>query len=177
MGCFLLPKSACEDMEQIIAKFWWQKGQGKRGIHWCSWSNLCELKEFGGLGYRSFVKFNLALLAKQGWRLIENPKSLLTQNLRAKYFPNSDFLNSELRNSPSYTRKSIWAAKGLLKSGLCWRVGNGRNIRIETDVWVPNANNLYIKQKVRGPNLVMVANLIDSNTSSWKSELIKNTFF
>lgn len=134
MGCFLLPKSVCKDMEQIIAKFWWRKGKGKRGIHWCSWSNLCELKEFGGLGFRNFAKFNLSLLAKQGWRLIENPKSLLAQTLRAKYFPNSDFLNSELGNSPSYTLKCIWAAKGLLKSGLVWRVRNGHNIRIEADV-------------------------------------------
>lgn len=36
MACFLLPKSICEEMEQIIANFWWQKGYGKRGIHWCS---------------------------------------------------------------------------------------------------------------------------------------------
>ncbi|KAG8496161.1 hypothetical protein CXB51_009002 [Gossypium anomalum] len=176
MGCFLLPKSICEDMEQIIAKFWWQKGQEKRGVHWCAWSNLCKLKEFGGLGFRNFAKFNLALLAKQGWRLIENPKSLLGQTLKAKCSPNSDFLNSELGNLPSYTWKSIWAAKELLKSGLVWRVGNGHNIRIEADVWVPNADSLHINHRVRGQNLVMVANLIDSNTSSWKAELIKSTF-
>lgn len=34
----------------------------------------------------------------------------------------------------SYTLKCIWAAKGLLKSGLVWRVRNGHNIRIEADV-------------------------------------------
>ncbi|KAH1122927.1 hypothetical protein J1N35_006087 [Gossypium stocksii] len=31
MGYFLLPKSVCVEMEQIIAKFWWQKGYEKRG--------------------------------------------------------------------------------------------------------------------------------------------------
>ncbi|KAH1108221.1 hypothetical protein J1N35_011989 [Gossypium stocksii] len=107
MGCFLLPKSVCEDMKRIIAKFWWQKSFGKRGIHWCSWNSLCELKEFGGLGFRNFAKFNLALLAKQGWRLLENPNSPLAQTLKAKYYPNSDFLNSELGNLLSYTWKSI----------------------------------------------------------------------
>ncbi|KAH1063849.1 hypothetical protein J1N35_028836 [Gossypium stocksii] len=56
--------NVCKDMERIIAKFWWQKSHGKRRIHWCSWSSLCELKEFGRLGYRNFAKFNMALLAK-----------------------------------------------------------------------------------------------------------------
>lgn len=43
---------------------------------------------------------------------------------------------------PSYTWKSIWAAKRLLLSGLSWRVGDGSNIKIEEDAWVPNANGL-----------------------------------
>ena len=47
----------------------------------------------------------------------------------------------------SYTWKSIWAAKGLLLSGLYWRVGTGRDIRIEDDGWVPNVEGLgLVKQ-------------------------------
>ncbi|KAA3472944.1 reverse transcriptase [Gossypium australe] len=114
---------------------------------------LCELKEFGGIGYRNFAKFNLALIAKQGWRLIENLKSLLAQTLKAKYHLNSDFLNSELGNLPSYTWKSIWAVKGLLLTRLCWKVGNGRDIRIEDDIWVPNAEGLHIQQMVKRQNI------------------------
>ncbi|KAK5839066.1 hypothetical protein PVK06_007824 [Gossypium arboreum] len=50
----------------IVARFWWQKGHGKKGIHWCTWKNLCALKENGGLGFRNFGHFNIALLDKQG---------------------------------------------------------------------------------------------------------------
>lgn len=64
MSCFLLPLSICHEMEQLMANFWWRKGQGRCGIHWCPWSQLCELKDDGGLGYRNLAKFNLALLAK-----------------------------------------------------------------------------------------------------------------
>ncbi|KAA3484647.1 reverse transcriptase [Gossypium australe] len=35
MNCFLLPKSFCEELEAIFAKFWWQHGKKKKGIHWC----------------------------------------------------------------------------------------------------------------------------------------------
>lgn len=100
------------------------------------------MKENGDLDYRCLAKFNLALLAKQGWRLIVNPNSLLGRTLKAKYHPNFDFLHSELGNIPAYTWKSIWAAKGLLLSGLYWRVGTGRDIRIEDDGWVPNVEGL-----------------------------------
>lgn len=130
MACFLLPKSLCEDLEGIVARFWWQKNRGKKGIHWCSWKNLCFLKENSGLGFRNFNQFNIALLAKQGWRLFNNPNSLLARVLKAKYYPRSSFLNSQLGNLPSLTWRSIWAAKRLLLNGLTWRVGRGDSISI-----------------------------------------------
>ncbi|KAA3481092.1 reverse transcriptase [Gossypium australe] len=30
-----------------VMKWKWQKGYGKKGIHWCSWKNMCFLKENG----------------------------------------------------------------------------------------------------------------------------------
>jgi hypothetical protein len=36
-------------------------------------------KAVGGLGFRALVLFNQALVAKQGWRLIQNLSSLLAQ--------------------------------------------------------------------------------------------------
>lgn len=87
MACFLLPRSSCKELESIVAKFWWQKGKGNKGIHWCTWENLCSFKECGGLGFRDFGQFNIALLAKQGWRLINYPDSLLARVLKKKIFP------------------------------------------------------------------------------------------
>lgn len=34
IGCFLLPKSLCNELEAIVAKFWWQKSFGKASVHW-----------------------------------------------------------------------------------------------------------------------------------------------
>ena len=44
---------------------------------WLSWEKLCEPKECGGKGFRQLKYFNLALLAKQGWRLQTSHNSLL----------------------------------------------------------------------------------------------------
>ena len=41
--------------------------------------------------FRDFETFNQAVLAKQGWRLLQNPRSLTQEVLRAKYFPEETF--------------------------------------------------------------------------------------
>lgn len=64
MNCFLMPKSLCTEIESLFANYWRKKGKERRGIHWCTWKNLCQLKDLGGMGSRDMAKFNLALLAK-----------------------------------------------------------------------------------------------------------------
>lgn len=63
MNCFLLPKTFCEDLHRILARFWWEDTEESRRIHWHSWENLCRPKLDGGLGFLSLYEFNLALLA------------------------------------------------------------------------------------------------------------------
>ncbi|KAH1072989.1 hypothetical protein J1N35_025317 [Gossypium stocksii] len=65
MAYFLLPNLLCDNLDSIITNFLWQKGHGKKGIHWCYWRNLCTLKENDGLGFRNLGQFNITLVAKQ----------------------------------------------------------------------------------------------------------------
>jgi hypothetical protein len=96
-------------------------------------------KKRGGLGFRDLEWFNLAFLAKQGWRLIKKLDSLAPKILKEKYHPNGSFLGAELGRHPSFIWRSIWNARKLLVEGLIWRVGDGSQIGIWRDRWVPMA--------------------------------------
>ncbi|XP_017647956.1 uncharacterized mitochondrial protein AtMg00310-like [Gossypium arboreum] len=136
MAYFLLPKSLCVELEAVITKFWWQKGHDKKDIHWCTWKELCSLKEDGGLGFRNLATCNVALLEKKGWHFINFPNSLLARVLKEKYYLNLDFYNARLGTLPSLTWKSVWATRGLLEKGICWRFGKGNHIFVWDNLWI-----------------------------------------
>ncbi|XP_060965141.1 uncharacterized protein LOC133034132 [Cannabis sativa] len=138
MSCFRLPASTCQKIEKLMAQFWWgSMGKGSK-IHWKSWRTLCSSKFFGGLGFRSLVSHNQAMLAKQAWRVFSNPTSLLATVLKAKYFRHNDFLQAKLGHSPSYTWSSLLWGRDLLKHGLLWKIGNGCSVRTFQDPWIPD---------------------------------------
>ena len=84
---------------------------------WLSWDKMCLPKEEGGLGFRDHKAFNLALLAKQGWRLQTNTTSLVHRVFKAWFFLDGDFLSAKLGNYPSFTWRSILASHKIVQKG------------------------------------------------------------
>jgi hypothetical protein len=141
------------------------------------WSRLGESKGNGGMGYRDFRSFNIALLAKQAWRLWKMPQSLVGQIMEAKYYKGRNFLESQLGNRPSFAWRSIHSSQKLLLEGLVWRIGNGLQVRIWKDRWIPRSSTFMIPISL---NLVdpeaKVSELIDPNTHWWNPQLLENYF-
>ena len=106
MSCFKLPRGLCEHINSIIRKFWWGCKEGQRKPAWVSWEVMTRPKYLGGMGFRDLELFNLALLARQAWRVVHDPSSLSARILKASYFPNDEFLMAELGSRPS----QIWRA-------------------------------------------------------------------
>ncbi|XP_075665092.1 uncharacterized protein LOC142634705 [Castanea sativa] len=124
----------------------------ERKIHWQRWEKLMLSKREGGMGFRDLRAFNLAMLAKQGWRLLHDNNSLVFECLKARYFPRTHLFDAKESSNCSFVWKSIVAAFPIMKSGCCWRVGNGHSIQILGDKWIPNhptnAHLHIIKDKV-----------------------------
>ena len=70
-----------------------------------------------GLGFHDLHAFYLALLSKQGWRLQTNMSTLVYSILKARYFPDKDFLGAELGSRPSYAWRSILTAQNIVRKG------------------------------------------------------------
>ncbi|GJV97009.1 hypothetical protein Tco_1548586 [Tanacetum coccineum] len=103
-------------------------------------------KDCGGLGFRDLSCFNLALLAKQGWRLFINPCSFWGRVLKGIYFLRLNFLNATKGSHPSWLWQSLLQGRDLLLHGIRWQVGNGSNIQFWTEKWVPYQDDFYIRK-------------------------------
>lgn len=86
MSCFLFPILLfCEEIKKVVARFYWGSTPEAQKIHWLSWEKISRSKERGGLGFCEMFFFNMAMVAKQYWRLLHNSKSLAAQILKARY--------------------------------------------------------------------------------------------
>ncbi|XP_013607275.1 PREDICTED: uncharacterized protein LOC106313893 [Brassica oleracea var. oleracea] len=107
MSCFLLPKRAIDQMTRAMRRFWWSSTKEKHRISWIAWPKITNSKKQGGLGIRDLRDFNIALVAKQSWRIVQNPQSLLERVFKAKYFPKTELLQAKARANSSHAWKSI----------------------------------------------------------------------
>ena len=130
------------------------------------------------MGFKKIKQFNMALLAKQGWRLQTKPNSLVYHVLKARYFPHSNFIHATIGNNPSYTWWSILATQSIVREGLRWRVGNGRDIRIWEDKWLPTTptHKVCTPRSFLDPD-TRVCELIKPESDSQNSEVIDALFY
>lgn len=70
---------------ESISVFLWGSTMEKRKQHLVSWKRVCIPKKEGGLGIRMAADMNKALIAKVGWRLLNDQVSLWSRVIRSKY--------------------------------------------------------------------------------------------
>jgi hypothetical protein len=91
----------------------------------------------GGLGIRDMKSINLALIAKLGWKILNNSKNIWVQLLQKKYIKYENFLSSPTPTLTSWFWKGIRMCKSLLQSGSCFQVAVNSDFPIWTTSWVP----------------------------------------
>jgi hypothetical protein len=119
--------------------------------------------------------FNQSLLARQAWRLIENPESLCAQLLPAKYYPDGNLIDTVFTGNPSSTWRAIEYGLELLKKGVIWRIGNGAMVRIWRDPWTPRKEYCKTISPKKRCRLRWVSELLNSD-GTWNVELL-NIYF
>ncbi|XP_026417071.1 uncharacterized protein LOC113312538 [Papaver somniferum] len=123
-------------------------------------SHLCKKAELN----------NLAMLARNAWKIIENPDFLLPSTLKARYFPRTDFLNVKCPANCS------WTWKCLHKPFISWIVGDGQFIDHWCDKWIPSLGFVVPNPLVPPDPTIKVSYFISPITRSWDVDRL-NTHF
>ncbi|XP_075675045.1 uncharacterized protein LOC142644284 [Castanea sativa] len=177
MSCFKLPNTLCDELIGMVRPFWWGQVKDEKKLAWMSWKKMCLLKEKKGMGFRDLKMFNLALLAKQGWRLQTNSSSLFNHVYKAKYFTRCNFIKVNLGSQPSFVWRSLWATQEVVKRGIRWHVGDGEKIQIWKDKWLQNPSTYrVVTPECTSLQGGRVCDLIDGDRMEWKEGLIRQNF-
>lgn len=135
------------------------------------------VKSNGGLGLKQLRSFNIAMLAKQGWRILNNSNPLVTAILKARYFPHTAFLNADLGVNPSYVWRSILEASEALKANCRRKIGNGASTRVWFDQLLPDFENGFLSTPMPGHlQNIMVSGLMDMEGRNWDRDVLNDIF-
>ena len=131
---------------------------------------MTESKKVGGMGFRNLIGFNLAMLAKIGYRVLAKPNSMLSIVLRDKYFPNSSFLEARQQKKSSWGWKCIILGRQILHRGVRWRVGNGEKVTV-AEPWVPKPHSFKPVLRNLDPN-TQVCELMTKDRHGWNLDVL-----
>lgn len=84
-------------------------------------------------------------------------------------------MNARMKSGASFTWQSILAGVQTFNRGCIWRVGDGSQIKIWEDCWIPNSQSGKVIT-ARGNLLTMVSDLIDPRTGGRDEQLVRDTF-
>jgi hypothetical protein len=97
--------------------------------------------------------------------------------LKARYFKEGQFLDAKCPKNASYTWKSILFGRDLLSEGLIWRVGNGRNISVCDDNWIPRPSIQRPLGYLPEATAERVEDLLLPDGRGWNEQKLRATFY
>ncbi|KAF7839851.1 ribonuclease H [Senna tora] len=107
------------------------------------WPQIEQITWDRGLGFRSLHEMNKAFLYKLAWQLVNNKDALWVRIIKANYGCSS---KSGAMVPAKSTDSRLW--KEILKfwpdfyKNIVWEMGNGQDIDMWHDQWVPNTKKL-----------------------------------
>lgn len=89
------------------------------------------------MGFKNLTMFNEAMSANLSWRLLQDDNSLFFRVFKARFFPHGTILDAKESASASNAWSSILHGRDVILKGALWRVGDGKQIKIWGDNWLP----------------------------------------
>lgn len=125
---------------------------------------MTKPKNEGVIGFKDFVNYSLALLAKTAWRVFQNSDDLWVRIIKGIYFLDKQFLDAKKGSHAFWCWSSLLDGRYFLKPNLCWQIGDRLTGRIWKDNQIPSLPNhhLVTEDKELSKFDIVVATLIDN---------------
>ncbi|KAK4384484.1 hypothetical protein Sango_3056200 [Sesamum angolense] len=131
---FILPKGILKLLERKMRTFLWQ-GPSGGGQAKVAWDQICKPKAEGGLGIRSLIIMNQALILKQMWRILQNDGSSIWVDWIHRYRLRHSTLWTFNRTTGSWCWKKMLKLRPVLQRGVNYKVGDGSSFSLWQDPW------------------------------------------
>ncbi|XP_060961840.1 uncharacterized protein LOC133032039 [Cannabis sativa] len=155
MSVFLIPLGICEDIEKIMASFWWKTTSSKgRGITWMSWERM----------------------AKPKLEVVWVSESFMTLILQCLLNKVGDFCVNLTLWWDNFVWRSVWAAQSVVRLGAVRIIGNGETTRILSTPWLPDTRNRLVTSTHPALLHNTVSSLFSLGTRTWDSEVVEDLF-
>ncbi|KAI9087161.1 hypothetical protein K1719_030796 [Acacia pycnantha] len=110
------------------------------------------------MGTKDFEAFNLALLAKLGWRILQEPDQLWVKILKNRYFPNCSFMDETKGRNSSWLWSCILAGRDVLQGNIISSIGYGRSTRVWLDTWLNDLPGMGLSRYVNDSEVYVILN-------------------
>ncbi|CAL1407561.1 unnamed protein product [Linum trigynum] len=173
MNTELIPIGVYNSIDKVNRDFVWGDEENKSKLHLVAWDKMTQPKCQGGVGLRPTRQANLAMLAKGGWRLINEKDNLWGQVMLSKYGRQRENLDI-LRHTQgsSFTWSSFTKAADLLKKDSAWNIKNGKSTKFWFDPWVLQValKDVALNQIPEELEHAVVGDFVTSD-GSWRTDL------
>lgn len=95
----------------------------------------------GRYGIHGIKDFNISLLGKQFWRLMQSDDSLFERFFKGMYYPRCQITKALAGFKPSHLWHNILNAKEVVICGSRWRIDNEESVKIWKDNWIPTISD------------------------------------
>ncbi|KAE8709396.1 hypothetical protein F3Y22_tig00110332pilonHSYRG01437 [Hibiscus syriacus] len=111
LSMFKVPASVYKTLI-LSCQFLWGGGDGRKRIHWVSWSDVCKPKIEGGLGVPNLKVVNRALMEKWAWRFAIEREAVWRELLCIKYKLDPSLMQFDSKVSP----KLSWMWRDMVRN-------------------------------------------------------------
>jgi hypothetical protein len=181
MSIVLFSKTFIAKINAIIRKFWWagiQDENPTNPIAFRSWDDICKPTNQGGLGTRDMELINKSLLIQTTWNIITNKTPILSNVLKAKYYPTSSFWTATATGPRSVFWSSVLQVRHHLHDNSTIQIHAG-NSSIWSSPWVPSWNSIHDNLLLPVTNNPLPSSVFDlwlQGTQDWNQDILYTTF-